>query len=126
MAINEMNGTALHGIRLKVSLARRQPVYNPEKTKAAELATVNSSSSSGGANNNNSGPSTSNTPSKGPRPTLTLTPISNITAASAAANQSLSTPEAWSAMASNYADSADKPKNRAVVSYDEDDIYETI
>lgn len=28
-----MNGKTLNGVRLKVSLARRQPVYNPEKSK---------------------------------------------------------------------------------------------
>ncbi|KAH9397799.1 Serine/threonine-protein kinase N2 [Tyrophagus putrescentiae] len=102
MAINEMNDTALHGIRLKVSLARRQSVYNPEKTKAGEQATTNSSS--GGGNANNNGVAMVETP-----------PL-----------QSLSTPEAWSAMASSQSDSAEKPKNRTVISYDEDDIYDTI
>lgn len=32
-AINEMNGKSLAGIKLKVSLARRQPMYNPAKAK---------------------------------------------------------------------------------------------
>ena len=82
LAINEMNGkTPLGGCRLKVSLARRQPVYNPEKSKqsSAEL----------NINNHNN-------------------------------NTSLSTPEAWSAIASSLADNLEQPKARAVVSYEED------
>lgn len=76
MAINEMNGKTLNGCVLKVSLARRQPVYNPEKS-SQEI------------------------------------------------NSSLSTMEAWSAIASNTADSVENPKKRSVVSYDDDDIYST-
>ncbi|KAH7642609.1 negative elongation factor E [Dermatophagoides farinae] len=78
MAITEMNGKTINGIHLKVSLARRQPVYNPEKSK-------------------------SNTD----------------------LNETLSAPEAWSAIASNFSDSVDNPKERTIVSYD-DDMYETV
>lgn len=87
MAINEMNGKTLGGIRLKVSLARRQPVYNPEKSKPS-------------------------------------TEIS-----SSVENNSLSAPEAWSAIASNFSDGLDqkaKQKGRSVISYDDDDIYEPL
>ena len=127
MAINEMNDTALHGIRLKVSLARRQSVYNPEKTKAGEQATTNSSSGGGNANNNGSGnggnaSSSGGNAGKGGNSAYS----SSTSAAAAGSNQSLSTPEAWSAMASSQSDSAEKPKNRTVISYDEDDIYDTI
>ena len=69
-----MNGKTLCGSVLKVSLARRQPVYNPEKS-TSELA------------------------------------------------HTLSTPEAWSAIASNSSDSVENPKKRAVISYDDDDFY---
>lgn len=81
LAINEMNGKTINGILLKVSLARRQPAYNAEKSKpSAEL------------NNTN-----------------------------------LSTPEAWSAIASSLAnDNPENPKKRTIVSYEEDDIYEPI
>lgn len=76
MAIDEMNGRLLNGIRLKVSLARRQPTYNPEKSNA-DL------------------------------------------------NESLSAPEAWSAIASNFTDSVEKDTNkRTVVSYDDDITFE--
>ncbi|KAI2802880.1 hypothetical protein RDWZM_001133 [Blomia tropicalis] len=81
MAINDMNGKTMNGIRLKVSLARRQPVYNPEKSKQ------------------------------------------NTTEYN---NQHVSTSEAWSAIASNFTDEVETKKHRAVVSYDDDGIYDTI
>ncbi|KPM04776.1 negative elongation factor E-like protein [Sarcoptes scabiei] len=81
MAIDEMNGKLLNGIRLKVSLARRQPSslhsVTIEKPKSADLS-----------------------------------------------NESLSTSEAWSAMASNVSNNVENSKNRNMISYeDDDDIY---
>lgn len=78
-----MNGKTFNGVRLKVSLARRQPVYNPEKSKLASELNNNSNS-----------------------------------------NSSLSTPEAWSAIASSFSDNVENPKKRTIISYEEDDIYE--
>lgn len=84
MAIDEMNGKLLNGIRLKVSLARRQPSslhsVTIEKPKSADLS-----------------------------------------------NESLSTSEAWSAMASNVSNNVENSKNRNMISYeDDDDIYSSL